>query len=299
MLAQPVITNQPQSQTTIVGATVTFSVGATGAPPLSYQWVFRTLSNRLPGATNATLTLPNVQASNAGIYRVVITNDSGSVLSSSASLTVVTPPVITPVNPTASLFADVTLLATNVAAGAISSQWLFNGMAIVGAVTTQLLVTNVQKTNIGDYAFVATYAPGSATSQLARITVTPFQSLYFFGGSWNDTGGNGCNWPTPGYYQNRACNGPMWPEFVTTNLGLAYVAMNNRARCGATSGDILGQIASLPASRHARLSLFFVGEAVGDFLFAADNAYQAPSGDVPFVHWTNDLAWNGVLQRAL
>jgi hypothetical protein len=37
VLAQPIITNQPQSQTNIVGATVTFSVGATGTPPLSYQ----------------------------------------------------------------------------------------------------------------------------------------------------------------------------------------------------------------------------------------------------------------------
>src|SRR5882672_3249889 len=113
VVAQPVITNQPQSQTNIVGATVTFTVGATGAPPLSYQWVFNSLNNPLPRATNDTLILANVQSSNAGIYRVIVTNDAGSVQSASARLTVLAPPSITPSNPTASLFADVTLFATS------------------------------------------------------------------------------------------------------------------------------------------------------------------------------------------
>ena len=36
--AQPIISNQPQNQTNIAGTTAMFSVGATGAPPLSYQW---------------------------------------------------------------------------------------------------------------------------------------------------------------------------------------------------------------------------------------------------------------------
>ncbi|HXP59555.1 MAG TPA: immunoglobulin domain-containing protein [Dongiaceae bacterium] len=36
--AQPVITEQPQSQTNLVGATAAFSVTAAGAPPLACQW---------------------------------------------------------------------------------------------------------------------------------------------------------------------------------------------------------------------------------------------------------------------
>ena len=36
--AQPVITQQPQDQTVLVGASVTYAVTATGTPPLSYQW---------------------------------------------------------------------------------------------------------------------------------------------------------------------------------------------------------------------------------------------------------------------
>jgi hypothetical protein len=36
--ATPVITEQPQSQTVEAGQTVTFTVGATGAGPLTYTW---------------------------------------------------------------------------------------------------------------------------------------------------------------------------------------------------------------------------------------------------------------------
>ena len=296
VVAQPVITNQPQNQTALAEATATFSVGATGTLPLSYQWVFNTLANRLPGATNDKLILPNVQASNAGNYRVTITNAAGSVLSGSGRLTVVTPPVITPANPTASLFADVTLLATNVSAGAISYQWLLDGAPMPGAVTNRLVVTNIQKSNAGDYTIVATYAFGSATSQVATLKIVPFNSIYCFGFSWTDTGGNGCTWSAPQYYQNRACNGPMWPEFLSTNLGLTYVGANNYARCGAFTSDMLNQITSLfRAPRNPSVSLYCLWAGGSDFLVA----YPPNGFGRGWVPVTNGVAWNQLLQTMI
>ena len=76
----PVITFQPTNQTVTMGDTASFSVGASGALPLSYQWSFNTTN--LVGATNATLTLTNVQFAQAGNYAVQITNTYGSILSS-------------------------------------------------------------------------------------------------------------------------------------------------------------------------------------------------------------------------
>jgi len=67
-LAQPMITNQPSWQTNAVGSTAMFSVGATGAPPLFYQWRFNSADRA--GATNATLVLTNVQTTNQGNYTV-------------------------------------------------------------------------------------------------------------------------------------------------------------------------------------------------------------------------------------
>jgi hypothetical protein len=57
---------------------------------VSYQWQFD--SANIPGATNATLTLPDVQTNQAGSYSVVVTNRAGSATSSNAVLVVNPPP---------------------------------------------------------------------------------------------------------------------------------------------------------------------------------------------------------------
>ena len=69
-----------------VGGSISFSATVTGAAPLAYQWQFG--GTNLPGATNATLMLTNVQFAQAGNYSVAVTNLLGSAQSSSAALTV-------------------------------------------------------------------------------------------------------------------------------------------------------------------------------------------------------------------
>jgi len=88
----PSITTQPISQTVLKGDSVTFTVEATGDEPLSYQWKKSddnlTDGGNISGATTATLTISNVQETDAGIYRVEITNTAGSVTSEVVTLTV-------------------------------------------------------------------------------------------------------------------------------------------------------------------------------------------------------------------
>jgi hypothetical protein len=81
---------QPANQAVTVGGSVTFNAGVAGMPPLSYQWSYG--GSALDGATNASLTLANVQFSQAGNYSVVITNVVGTASSSNATLTVNFPP---------------------------------------------------------------------------------------------------------------------------------------------------------------------------------------------------------------
>jgi hypothetical protein len=98
----PTITNQPVSQTVEDGAVVSgtvaqFSVVALGRPPLSYQWWAD--GNLVAGATNRTLVFdsPASTASPGTNFSVVVSNDSGSVTSSVAVLTLVStdqPPVV-------------------------------------------------------------------------------------------------------------------------------------------------------------------------------------------------------------
>jgi len=85
----PVITNQPQSITVPQGNPATFSVTATGTPPLSYQW--RKNGVNINGATNSSYTIASVVPADQGNYSVVVSNSGGSVTSNDASLTVTAP----------------------------------------------------------------------------------------------------------------------------------------------------------------------------------------------------------------
>lgn len=86
----PTITTQPAGATVNAGASVTFSVTATGTPPLTYQWQLG--GTAIAGATGSTYNIGSATTAQAGIYTVVVTNAAGSVLSNSATLTVNTPP---------------------------------------------------------------------------------------------------------------------------------------------------------------------------------------------------------------
>jgi BarA-like signal transduction histidine kinase len=172
----PVITTQPASQIVTQGASVTFTASASGSPAPAYQWTLNGTS--LSGANNATLTVANIQAGNAGTYNLVATNSAGSVTSNPATLIVnpaASAPVIT-TQPTAlTVTAGGTVTFTAAASGLPSPtyQWLLNGSALAGANASTLTIANAQAANAGSYSFVATNVAGFATSSSAVLTVNP------------------------------------------------------------------------------------------------------------------------------
>jgi lysophospholipase L1-like esterase len=87
----PIITNQPVSQTNVAGTTALFSVGAYGTAP-AYQW----LKDGAPliDATNVTLTLSAISGTDAASYSVVVSNSYGNPTSGPAVLVVVPAPQI-------------------------------------------------------------------------------------------------------------------------------------------------------------------------------------------------------------
>jgi hypothetical protein len=82
----PAITVQPANTTVPASATATFSVVATGSPAPTYQWKRNGIS--IPGWTSATLALEGVSSNDTGGYSVVVTNSSGSVTSTTATLSI-------------------------------------------------------------------------------------------------------------------------------------------------------------------------------------------------------------------
>lgn len=77
------------------GETVTYSPAFGGSQPISYQWMVDMGSGltNIPGATNSTLVLSNVQISESGTYSLTASNSLGSLSTSSSALTVFPDPL--------------------------------------------------------------------------------------------------------------------------------------------------------------------------------------------------------------
>jgi len=89
---EPAITMNtlPATAADVVGGQVTFTAGITGTAPLSYQWrkVRNGVTSNVAGATNATLTLTNLQAADTASYQLQASNAYGVAVSSPSTLKV-------------------------------------------------------------------------------------------------------------------------------------------------------------------------------------------------------------------
>ena len=78
------------SQRSVLGGTAVFSVSATGAD-LNYQWYHN--ETPISGFNGPTLVISNVTTNQLGQYRVVVSNDGGSISSAVVTLSINRPPV--------------------------------------------------------------------------------------------------------------------------------------------------------------------------------------------------------------
>lgn len=81
----PLVVTQPKAQTGRAGGSAVFTVGASGTPPFSYQWLRN--GSTISGATNFFLALTNLQPADATTYSVTVTGFVGATNSASAALT--------------------------------------------------------------------------------------------------------------------------------------------------------------------------------------------------------------------
>jgi thermolabile hemolysin len=119
---------------------------------------------------------------------------------------------------------------------------------------------------------------------LSATTGYSFTALYVFGDSLSDTGRNPA--PAPDYYDGRYCNGPLWVEYLSAQLGIHYNPSNNFAVSGSTTSDLLAQIAGLQGFTNLQSGIFTVDSGGNDFL-------QSGSLGV------NDPAWAMVVSNAV
>lgn len=213
----PAITRQPTGQTVMVGSDVTFSVVATGTPPLSYQWRFN--GTNIAGATDSVLILNNVQTNNAGAYSVLVTNAVDATTSEPATLTVslvpVAPLIVVPpsnVAVTQGLSATFSVIASGTEP--LGYFWrkgitpvVDDGGRVSGATTPTLTITDVQHGDAGNYSVLVTNAAGATSSAPATLTVhckyltAPGGAAYDWpggSGSVSVSAGSPCAWTASG-----------------------------------------------------------------------------------------------------
>lgn len=156
------ITSQPVSKEVCAGASVTFTVAATG-PNLVYSWrkgnTTLTNAGKYSGVTSATLNVSSTTTTEEGQYSCVISSSCGSeFISAVAQLSIGTAPSITGKS------ADLKLCEGEVAKMSVTAtgnfnkyQWKKNGVAlddvngVLGSKTRELFLENISSDDAGNY----------------------------------------------------------------------------------------------------------------------------------------------------
>ncbi|HUG12815.1 MAG TPA: immunoglobulin domain-containing protein, partial [Opitutaceae bacterium] len=172
----PTITTQPSPKSVAEGATVSFSVIASGTAPFTYQWQRNSVA--IVGANGSSFSIAAVTLADGGSYSVVVTNSAGSASSSAAFLTVnvvaaVAPSITTQPSPVSAIEGgNATFNVSASGTSPFTYQWRKDGVAISGATGSSFSITSATLANAGTYTVVVSNSAGSATSNGASLTVS-------------------------------------------------------------------------------------------------------------------------------
>lgn len=166
----PIITQQPQTQSVCLGGSATFSVTASGSGTLTYAWH---KDGQLLSNTTSQLVINPVSATDAGVYSATVSGDCSPTQSSAVLLKINLQTAVTTFPQTQTACAGQTVQMTAIATGAsLTYLWQKDGNPISGAVSSTLVLSNVNSVNSGSYIVVVNGSCGSPiTSPAAVLTV--------------------------------------------------------------------------------------------------------------------------------
>lgn len=171
----PAIVAPPADISAAQGLPAYFTVVASGSRPLRYQWQRNGVD--IAGAVSDLLLLPAVAAGDAGSYRVVVSNDAGSITSAAAVLDVTMPVAPTigvqPEGVSVSAGATAHFAVTAAGSAPLAYQWLRNGTPITGATDAAYTTPATTLADGGArYQVRVSNSVGSVLSDAAVLTVT-------------------------------------------------------------------------------------------------------------------------------
>jgi hypothetical protein len=188
VLTHPLFTLQATNRTLIIPGSVsnvTLVSAAISTTPVRYQWRFLPAgqsgtSMNIPNATNASLTISNLQANNSGTYTTVATDNYGSATSDPAILSVLVKPAITQQPLSLTVVSNGTATFTIAASGTtpIAFRWRRNNLTFTNAVfvttpsTSTLILTNVKPSDAATYNVAVTNLAGQAAGLSSNAVLT-------------------------------------------------------------------------------------------------------------------------------
>lgn len=162
----PIIIQPPTNETVSYGDSATFTVSASGSPPLGYEWFDQ--GKNLVG-TSSSLVISNATVDNS--YYVTITNAYASVSTTPVTLTVISAPaLVSDVQPLSQVVWQGDPVSFSVIAGGVqpfSYQWTLNGQSIPGATNSTYSFAALAGTN--DYAVIVSNGQGSTNSSTGVV----------------------------------------------------------------------------------------------------------------------------------
>lgn len=161
----------PSSLNILQASNGVLTASASVIPPLSYQW--QNSQGAIAGATNASFTIINAQATNADNYSVVVSNPFGSVTSAVVTVTVLFPPAIVsqPMGQIVPAGSTVTLSVNASGTAPLGYQWEDSLGPIPGATTNSFKLDPAQTNNWDNYFVIITNAYGAVTSTPSPLVV--------------------------------------------------------------------------------------------------------------------------------
>ncbi len=275
----PTVTTQPTPLTVNVGANASFSVAASGTPPLAYQW--RKGGTPISGNSSAltsTLTLSAVTTADSGSYDCVVSNVAGSDVSQAANLIVnLVPPSVTspPSGQMVAVGGSTTFTVAATGTGPFSYQWRKNGVALTdggvvsGSQQSTLTLTGVSNTDSAVYDVVVTNALTSVTSSAATLAVTSVAPSVIYWDFTTASPTSGIPASVTGGAFTQGNNNGTTPLLTTTSASGTYT--------GASGGNNVGAAARVgPLSQNAAGSAYF------EFTFTPDATHQFAATGISF-----------------
>lgn len=284
----PFILTGPVSQSVVVTSNFTFGVSAIGNAPQFYQWLFNgaPLSDggRVVGANSNLLSVAAAQTNDAGNYGVVVSNSTGAVTSSVATLNVLMPITLVTdlTNKTTVAGSNTTFTISATGISPLSylwyidgAPWIFGGRSSGSNTPTAKISPTLTNDNGFSVFVVLTNTYGALTSSVAHLTVVeaaqilsqPVSQSVVVGGNATFSVVTAGTAPAYGWYfngtllsDNGHISGSTTPVLTISNVqpadvgGLVAVVMNSVNAATSRVASLTPLMSAMSSVRYVNLS---------------------------------------------